>query len=139
MFFLKLKASYEMLISDWSSDVCSSDCLLMHVTCTAAMSFCFPILLRGRWSSGGPFVKYRRLHAFGGLEEQHLILREAKELLRAKREIFAGAYQPELAVGRKIGLREKRRRVDHLGVDCQQLPVDVEDVDRKSTRLKSRH
>src|SRR3546814_16436429 len=31
MFFFKQKTAYEMRISDWSSDVCSSDLLLHHV------------------------------------------------------------------------------------------------------------
>src|SRR3546814_9138616 len=30
IFFFKRKTSYEMRISDWSSDVCSSDLLLRH-------------------------------------------------------------------------------------------------------------
>src|SRR3546814_13101884 len=35
-FFFKQKTAYEMRISDWSSDVCSSD--LSHVTETCAMT-----------------------------------------------------------------------------------------------------
>src|SRR3546814_10697721 len=31
-FFCKQKTAYEMRISDWSSDVCSSDLLFQHVT-----------------------------------------------------------------------------------------------------------
>src|SRR3546814_4376908 len=31
VFFFKQKTAYEMRISDWSSDVCSSDLLLVHV------------------------------------------------------------------------------------------------------------
>src|SRR3546814_7354002 len=31
MFFIKQKTAYEMRISDWSSDVCSSDLLIGHV------------------------------------------------------------------------------------------------------------
>src|SRR3546814_2796528 len=30
-FFFKQKTAYEMRISDWSSDVCSSDLLLLHI------------------------------------------------------------------------------------------------------------
>src|SRR3546814_10039815 len=32
-FFFKQKTAYEMRISDWSSDVCSSDLATLHATC----------------------------------------------------------------------------------------------------------
>src|SRR3546814_1585273 len=35
-FFFKQKTAYEMRISDWSSDVCSSDLLVAIMTCTPA-------------------------------------------------------------------------------------------------------
>src|SRR3546814_9032154 len=34
-FFFKQKTAYEMRISDWSSDVCSSDLLSVHAECRA--------------------------------------------------------------------------------------------------------
>src|SRR3546814_6431462 len=35
VFFFKQKTAYEVRISDWSSDVCSSDLLLMHPRCAS--------------------------------------------------------------------------------------------------------
>src|SRR3546814_1620300 len=43
-FFFKQKTAYEMRISDWSSDVCSSD---LKVLIVAPMSGHFATLLRG--------------------------------------------------------------------------------------------
>src|SRR3546814_4071379 len=59
-FFFKQKTAYEMRISDWSSDVCSSD-LVAPTTRAAQFRFTFPesddshILLDGL--AGGPMVK----------------------------------------------------------------------------------
>src|SRR3546814_20834587 len=38
MFLFKQKTAYEMRISDWSSDVCSSDLLADDVQCRSAMT-----------------------------------------------------------------------------------------------------
>src|SRR3546814_7754490 len=35
-FFFKQKTAYEMRISDWSSDVCSSDLLCVHLTSSSS-------------------------------------------------------------------------------------------------------
>src|SRR3546814_3552490 len=37
-FFFKQKTAYEMRISDWSSDVCSSDLLFTFLTCKTLMA-----------------------------------------------------------------------------------------------------
>src|SRR3546814_16280621 len=39
VFFFKQKTAYEMRISDWSSDVCSSDLTLLAVTAAAIAAF----------------------------------------------------------------------------------------------------
>src|SRR3546814_17888282 len=39
IFFFKQKAAYEMRISDWSSDVCSSDLVLLHPTADQTQRF----------------------------------------------------------------------------------------------------
>src|SRR3546814_8598492 len=58
-FFFKQKTAYEMRISDWSSDVCSSDLGTPHILLTLTpgfiptISFCvlYPLLLlRQAWS-----------------------------------------------------------------------------------------
>src|SRR3546814_10286348 len=38
VFFFKQKSAYEMLISDWSSDVCSSDLLIVPVALSLLLS-----------------------------------------------------------------------------------------------------
>src|SRR3546814_1880720 len=55
LFFFKQKTAYEMRISDWSSDVCSSDLKCQFVTWTDGPSWrawvsdpCFPRLRSGR-------------------------------------------------------------------------------------------
>src|SRR3546814_2818573 len=48
-FFFKQKTAYEMRISDWSSDVCSSDLLS-----TVADYFDHMLLLNGRVVAAGP-------------------------------------------------------------------------------------
>src|SRR3546814_1640358 len=53
-FFCKQKTAYEMRISDWSSDVCSSDLLTDDITFTTVLGY-----QRGKRSvngtTGGPF------------------------------------------------------------------------------------
>src|SRR3546814_5100695 len=39
-FFFKQKTAYEMRISDWSSDVCSSDLAMKVTECTDRVSYC---------------------------------------------------------------------------------------------------
>src|SRR3546814_15765792 len=50
VFFFKQKTAYEMRISDWSSDVCSSDLLLHFVDCAVGERHHFAQLL----STDGP-------------------------------------------------------------------------------------
>src|SRR3546814_2031747 len=44
-FFFKQKTAYEMRISDWSSDVCSSDLLLFPAALTALAALALPLLI----------------------------------------------------------------------------------------------
>src|SRR3546814_2760012 len=57
-FFFKQKTAYEMRISDWSSDVCSSDRKIRHVH---ALLLCAA-------RSAGPSLADRVSHAAGGRE-----------------------------------------------------------------------
>src|SRR3546814_79403 len=53
-FFFKQKTAYEMLISDWSSDVCSSDLVVDHLLVFASR-FLGSSLLRPCQLLGRPF------------------------------------------------------------------------------------
>src|SRR3546814_3625162 len=55
-FFFKQKTAYEMRISDWSSDVCSSDLLPLIEHTVAAICGVFPI-----------FTRMRMLRKWGGV------------------------------------------------------------------------
>src|SRR3546814_7963231 len=46
MFFFKQKTAYEMRISDWSSDVCSSDLFLLG--CVGSLSIDAVVVIAGR-------------------------------------------------------------------------------------------
>src|SRR3546814_10816425 len=50
-FFFKQKTAYEMRISDWSSDVCSSD-LLLQTNSARALFLAHARLATKRWSIG---------------------------------------------------------------------------------------
>src|SRR3546814_8951669 len=50
-FFFKQKTAYEMRISDWSSDVCSSDLESMKNNPPNDHHACPPRLVRGSWST----------------------------------------------------------------------------------------
>src|SRR3546814_1050734 len=52
-FFFKQKTAYEMRISDWSSDVCSSDLPLALEACVEAIAARVPRAPWCGWSLGG--------------------------------------------------------------------------------------
>src|SRR3546814_13567937 len=64
-FFFKQKTAYEMRISDWSSDVCSSDLdrdLHIFIARTARQANDAVHQLEVRLSEGGEAAKFRRRH-----------------------------------------------------------------------------
>src|SRR3546814_1004567 len=63
-FFFKQKTAYEMRISDWSSDVCSSDLSACHIFHTQQDAHTYTNIPPAFWSSPGPcplfsLVQYR--------------------------------------------------------------------------------
>src|SRR3546814_4523273 len=109
-FFFKQKTAYEMRISDWSSDVCSSDlAVIEHEEDFHTPQFLDPA-------------------ALGRVEEQHLIapLPNRLGLRDEARGVIAAAFGRPGAARRGAGviLRDPQR---HRGRD------------RKSTRLNSSH
>src|SRR3546814_8621909 len=114
LFFFKQKTAYEMRISDWSSDVCSSD------------------LISGRLIGAGV-----RMGASDFAAAERLLERAEAELSRVPARRFATAL--EIARARLAALkgdaREALSRINAAKAHCPtRLPVD-----RKSTRLNSSH
>src|SRR3546814_8931700 len=62
VFFFKQKTAYEMRISDWSSDVCSSDLQSMLVTDRVSLKVCQRSLLRSP-EQGSPGRKRKQSDA----------------------------------------------------------------------------
>src|SRR3546814_19266088 len=102
-FFFKQKTAYEMRISDWSSDVCSSDL---------------------------PFADRRRELVLQGLQRQAVELRAA-ERLRAQQVLRAGRWLIEQVVAGELGAIRTQRVEDLLPrrgestMDAVAFPVTV--------------
>src|SRR3546814_4563738 len=133
-FFFKQKTAYEMRISDWSSDVCSSDLRLRH-----------------------PYLREKQAH----LETGALVLLTLDLQLAAhQRGEHAGNGQAQanaLVLAHQITALERLEdSLDVFGVDADTRVDDVEGCrlahvtdpqadlaavseDRKSTRLNSSH
>src|SRR3546814_7681138 len=82
-FFFKQKTAYEMRISDWSSDVCSSDLLKIHVRISLdcfceAVGFAHDGELKHELLNG--HGKFLLREASNGSE--HLVRREKSDVLR---------------------------------------------------------
>src|SRR3546814_3102123 len=113
-FFFKQKTAYELRISDWSSDVCSSD-LSSRPNGRAG---------RALFSGGSIGVRdrFHRLYAFG---------RGGNDLAKAREE-FAGELPCR-------PVNEARPELGQLAADVG-LHLEVQHrEDRKSTRLNSSH
>src|SRR3546814_4654955 len=123
-FFFKQKTAYERRISDWSSDVCSSD---LHNPCADSTS------------------------TFPNCEAQALVHRDRSDQLYAERDVIAwhdhlGTFR-QVHFARHIGRAEvelgtvvgEERRVAAAFVLREHIDLSVELGDRKSTRLNSSH
>src|SRR3546814_8258723 len=120
-FFVKQKTAYEMRISDWSSDVCSSDLLPLHRSAARVEPLvgAVLVLLAGEHLAAGVGGFLRRDAIFDGGAAHHL--------LHLLFHLVAAA-----------------RHVGHVDVDqlIGALPLaglELNLLDRKSTRLNSSH
>src|SRR3546814_2157905 len=95
VFFFKQKTAYEMRISDWSSDVCSSD---LYAWLTVWMLFCAPVL---------------QARLVTGIKDLDALYRQrGEELARAKQEIESRSE--ERRVGKEcVSTSRSRRSPDH--------------------------
>src|SRR3546814_6570932 len=112
-FFFKQKTAYEMRISDWSSDVCSSDLIGQHLK---ALAEC----VRGFDVGTIDHARQRIAH------QSHA---HAIEILDDQQSLAGGERIEQLRVfGREQLLTQHHRIIVATGVR-----------DRKSTRLNSSH
>src|SRR3546814_867776 len=136
-FFFKQKTAYEMRISDWSSDVCSSDLL--------ALAYCAGIGGARQNAIRTTFKEETETDLFG---EQAVLCGGATKLAQAGWETLVEAgYQPEIAYYEC--LHELKLIVDLLyegGITRMHEFIseaaqygDLTRGDRKSTRLNSSH
>src|SRR3546814_3793057 len=87
IFFSKQKTAYDMRISDWSSDVCSSD---LH-----AEGFIGPFALQGRVAGDGTLTYFEMLTRIGGGTAGFTALGLNQSRLLV--ELFAGRALPDPA------------------------------------------
>src|SRR3546814_5839559 len=125
-FFFKQKTAYEMRISDWSSDVCSSDLLFERAGCGRGLLDQRGVLLRD--------LVHRRDCLVDLLDAGALFLRRGADLghdvgdaFHAGDDLFHGL----------AGLLDEPGAVADLLDRIADPPLDL--LDRKSTRLNSSH
>src|SRR3546814_2626143 len=101
IFFFKQKTAYEMRISDWSSDVCSSD-----LASELAVERHMAALARKNLSAGeAPFF-------LGAGAYRHHVPASVDHLIQRGEFLTAYTpYQPEIAQGTQIGRTSCRERV----------------------------
>src|SRR3546814_7130821 len=100
-FFFKQKTAYEMRISDWSSDVCSSD---LYYTYPSTMARA----MEAAAEAGKRFVVLDRPNPINGIDVEGPVL-------DAGRETFVGfhtiAVRHGMTIGEQIGSASCRERV----------------------------
>src|SRR3546814_15421392 len=99
LFFFKQKTAYEMRISDWSSDVCSSDLLaqvlLVHMLRAHAGQTDWPCGWLGALNDDGIGAALRAVHA----DLAHSwSLKELAEISLMSRSAFAQAFKSHVGV-----------------------------------------
>src|SRR3546814_9809346 len=120
-FFFKQKTAYEMRISDWSSDVCSSD-LMVHV------------LEEGLLQGLGQ-VAPRREVPLQAAQHQNEVQHDG---LEAAVEVVG---HPEVPVQPRLPRLRHDGTIERQGIGVARLGAEeaLPDQDRKSTRLNSSH
>src|SRR3546814_2822942 len=116
-FFFKQKTAYEMRISDWSSDVCSSD--LRHQGQVERAHRAEPE------SDVAQVVRRVAPRTDAGHEAAVLL------------QVLGGVVGVEHDAGVEVGEEDDQRRVERQEQRLALAEVDVQD--RKSTRLNSSH
>src|SRR3546814_9006356 len=124
-FFVKQKTAYEMRISDWSSDVCSSD---LAVVCVEAA---FHFNTREKFLAEA----LRVLKPGGHLVLSDILISQTAEGTHQRR--ISDDYVPDLAAYR--ALYERAGFTLEVLDDATEFSWRTHFIDRKSTRLNSSH
>src|SRR3546814_2601931 len=131
IFFFKQKTAYGMRISDWSSDVCSSDLRVLEHMVDTVLSF-----------EGERSHQYRILRAlknrFGGTDEIGVFSMQTEGLTEVSNPsaLFL-THRDENVTGTTVFPALEGTRP--VLVEIQALVVRLASGDRKSTRLNSSH
>src|SRR3546814_8983949 len=145
IFFFKQKTAYEVRISDWSSDVCSSD---LYARAVERASRSAEAVLQAR-ASGAPVLEHQKV----ALERTTQALDQirpgaSRDLASAMqrdpallREAAAGRSGPMIeAMAQEARVRaDPNLRADRFVERWQGLKQERDRLDRKSTRLNSSH
>src|SRR3546814_3375803 len=126
-FFFKQKTAYEMRMSDWSSDVCSSDLL---VRCTGGKRGPAAAAVAPQEGDRGYAGEQGAGCGVGNLARR---IEEGALIGTLVYDMVDGELAADLALDRKRGVEDDRL----LGMK-HALPVDAI-LDRKSKRLNSSH
>src|SRR3546814_15165669 len=103
VFFFKQKTAYEMRISDWSSDVCSSDLIVQQTATSDVGQTLDGIAMLGQRSQNRFDVNTGRLH-------DHVFQRTATPLLAGTR-LGVGEYLAQQ--GKDVGMRPAGSKPQH--------------------------
>src|SRR3546814_4297308 len=139
-FFCKQKPAYEMRISDWSSDVCSSDLVARVLVAQArghadahrqAQRLVFPLQGEPLDVPAQLFADHsrRRTTARGQHRDELLAAVAPQQVAVAERRTQSLRHHPQAMVAAGMTI---------FVVDCLAM-VHVDEQDRKSTRLNSSH
>src|SRR3546814_5235751 len=136
-FFFRQKTAYEMRISDWSSDVCSSDLVHAETSVFVRLPDDFPVR-PGAYRAGLEYIDTREPVA---LEDFQALVRNHQPAWPG--DLVAQRLAPRLAVDMseveaELAARLHRARQRLQAPAAGHTPAD-DGIERKSPRLNSSH
>src|SRR3546814_1080758 len=129
-FFFKQKTAYELRISDWSSDVCSSDLIAQEAPAGSATPF--ETVLAADTERAALMIESETCH------DDHHRLAEVHERLLAIDAYAAPARAARILVGLGFDEAMQQQPLDSFSGGWR-MRVALAALDRKSTRLNSSH